>query len=263
MTDMKMKRILSFCAVAILVLCLGGCSVEDKKLTPTQNFYVNDFADVISPENEEQMQSKAVALNEKTTAQVVVVTVDSLNGEEISDYALNLGREWGVGSKETNNGVVILLSESDREIYIAVGYGLEGALPDSKTGRIIDYYGLEDLKQDNFSDGLLKISGAVINEIYLEYGLTTDAQYTPIENITPTDTVQSSGGKVVVSWVAMIIIILLLSFISRGRGGMIFFGYPFLGGYRGGGGFSGGGFSGGGFKGGGGSFGGGGAGRGF
>ena len=73
---------------------------------------------------------------------MVTVTVKSLNGEEPADYALNLGRQWGVGQKDNDNGVVILLSTAERQIYIAVGGGLEGALPDSKTGRIIDDYGL-------------------------------------------------------------------------------------------------------------------------
>lgn len=272
---MSMKRILSIAAVLLFALCFCGCSEGSDKLTPTESFFVNDFADVITPENESQMLSKAVALNEKTTAQVAVVTVEDLNGQEISDFALQLGREWGVGSEESDNGIVILLSESDREIYIAVGYGLEGALPDSKTGRIIDVWGLEYLKQNDFSTGLLNISNAIINEVYVEYGLPTEAGYTTIDNLTDEYSLSESGGSVAVSWISMIVILILISLISRRRGGIFFFGSPFIGGFRnnnfrggfgsGGsfGGFSGGGFSGGGFRGGGGSFGGGGAGRGF
>lgn len=260
---MRFKRILCIALAVIIALCFCGCGGANKKLTPTQDFFVNDFADVILSEDESIMLSKAIALNEKTTSQVVTVTVDSLDGREISDYALELGREWGVGSEESNNGIVILLSESDREIYIAVGYGLEGALPDSKTGRIIDVYGLEYLKEDDFSKGLLNISNAIINEVYIEYGLPTEADYTPIDNIAQIDSLSESGGSVAVSWVAMIIILILFSLLSsRRRGGIFFFPGMFYGsGSRGG--FSGGGFGGGGFRGGGGSFGGGGAGRGF
>ena len=262
---MNMKRILSFAVALILLLCFCGCGSSNKKLTATQDFFVNDFADVISSEDESVMLSKAVALNDKTTAQVVTVTVESLGGREISDFALALGREWGVGSEESNNGIVILLSESDREIYIAVGYGLEGVLPDSKTGRIIDVYGLKYLKQDNFSKGLLNISNAIINEVYIEYGLPTEAEYTPIDSISQVESLGQSSGRVAVSWIIMIIILIMFSFLStRRRGTNILFPALFLGNgrnnFRGG---FGGGFRGGRFRGGGGSFGGGGAGRGF
>lgn len=263
----SMKRVLSVAVILAILLCFCSCSGGSEKLEPTESFYVNDFADVISDKDESEMLSSAVALNEKTTAQVVVVTVDDLNGKEVSEYALEIGREWGVGDKEANNGVVILLSESDREIYIAVGYGLEGALPDSKTGRIIDTYGLDYLKQDNFSEGLLRITLAVINEVYLEYGIPTPAEYVPIDKLPDSNSIGETGGSVATYWVILIIIIILFSFIKPRRGGMFFIGSPFIGGYRGGsgfgGGFSGGSFKGGGFKGGGGSFGGGGAGRGF
>lgn len=267
-----MKRILSIAAIFLaFVLCLCGCAEEEGYPTPTDYFFVNDFAGIIDDSEEANMVSAAAALEKATTAQVVVVTVDSLGGEEISSYALELGREWGIGSEETDNGIVILLSVEDREIYIAVGYGLEGALPDSKTGRIIDVYGLEYFKADNFSAGIVAVSNAIINEVYLEYGLEAASGYVSIENVVVNDSLEESGGEVAISWVALIIILLVLSFLSRGRGGAFlwFLGGPGSFGGRGGrGGFGGGGFGSsgggfGGFRGGGGSFGGGGAGRGF
>jgi uncharacterized protein len=245
--------------------CLCGCTVEDGLPKATEYFYVNDFAGIIDDSEEANMVSKAAALAEATTAQVVVVTVDSLDGEEISNYALELGREWGVGDEEADNGIVILLSTGDREVYIAVGYGLEGALPDSKTGRIIDIYGLEHFKADNFSQGIIAISDAVINEVYIEYGLEPQSGYVSIDNITMDNSLEESGGSVAISWLVLIIIILLVSVLNRRGGGMFFL--PLMGGPRsfgGHGGFgsgSSGGF--GGFRGGGGSFGGGGAGRRF
>lgn len=260
-----MKRIISFLCLFSLVILLCGCETEEKKLQPTENFYVNDFANIIDADDESLMLSKAVALNEATTSQVVVVTINSLNGAEASDYALNLGRDWGVGDKEKNNGIVILLSLEEREIYIAVGYGLEGALPDSKTGRIIDRYGLSYLKSDNFSDGLLSINNAIINEVYIEYGIEPEEGYVPIDSLGNIAVYENEPVKVTVSWIILIIILIIFFTITRGRGGPFFFlGFPgyFGGGYRSGG-FSGrsGGF--GGFSGGGGSFGGGGAGRRF
>ncbi len=258
-----MKRLICIFCLIVISIFLCGCGEKSEFPKPTEEFYVNDFANVISKENETEMLSRAVTLNNKTTAQVVVVTVESLNGLEPYDYALQIGREWGVGSKESDNGIVILLSTGEREIYIAVGYGLEGAMPDSKTGRIIDRYGLDYLKADDFSAGLTAISRAVINEIYIEYGIEPEEGYISIENLPDGVYSEESALDISASWAILIIILFILSlFLRRGRGPFIFFGGPgmFMGGsghHRGGsGGF-------GGFSGGGGSFGGGGAGRGF
>ncbi len=264
-----MKKILKIAIImSALLLCLCGCGAEEDYPTATEYFYVNDFADIIPDSDEANMVSKAAALADATTAQVVIVTVESLNGAEISQYALELGREWGVGDKEKDNGVVILLSTGDREIEIAVGYGLEGAIPDSKAGRIIDVYGLEYFKQDKFAEGLIAVADAIINEVYIEYGLEPESGYVNIDNVTTEDSLSSSGGKVAFSWVILIILLIALSFFGRRGGGGGFFPIFFMGrgGFGGhssfGGGFgSSGGF--GGFRGGGGSFGGGGAGRRF
>lgn len=256
-----MKRILSIAAVLFLCFSLCGCEAQDKYPEPTEKFFVNDFADVIEDTAENEFYSKAVALNKATTAQVVLVTVEDLGGETPADYALELGRKWGVGTKENNNGIVVLLSRDDREIYIAVGYGIEGALPDSKTGRIIDVYGLKHLRNDDFSAGLSAIGNALINEVYIEYGLEPESGYVNIDNVTVTE--DEDAGSVVVSWIIMMVIIFGLTLLSRRFGGTyMLFGLPIRVGHSGGhhrgghGGF-------GGFSGGGGSFGGGGAGRGF
>lgn len=252
-----------------MLLLVLPVSAADKYPEPTSRFFVNDFADVIEQAAEDEIYSKAAALQEKTTAQVVVVTVNTLDGEEPADYALGLGRQWGVGQEDEDNGVIILLSKTERQIYIAVGYGLEGALPDSKTGRIIDVYGLDYLKKDDFSKGLLEIFGAIVNEVYIEYGEEPEEGYTPIED-TDEETLEEYGARVAASWVIMIACVILFVLVfGRRRRGFFWFGGPGGFGGMGGSGFggfgggSGGSFGGGGFSGGGGSFGGGGAGRGF
>lgn len=262
-----MKKFLTVAVAAVLLVLTGiGAAAAKKYPEPTDRFFINDYAGVIDSSAEDEIYSRAAALYEKTGAQTVVVAAKNLGGEEPSDYALGLGREWGVGDKKKNNGVVILFALEERQIYIAVGYGLEGALPDSKTGRIIDNYGLEYLKADNFSEGILQITKAVINEIYIEYGEEPEEGYTPID-----DSEDGYSKKVAVSWVALIAVVLLYLMIFGRRRSFFWFGGPGgFGGFGGGGfsggsfgGHSGGGFSGGGFSGGGGSFGGGGAGRGF
>ena len=145
-----MKKVFSrilVLSVAAVLLFLCGCEKAAKEYPEhTDKLYINDFADVIEKGDSDEILSlgaeldkaTAKALKTKVGAQVAAVTVTSTGDEEIADYALALGRKWGLGSKENDNGVVILLATEDREIYVAVGYGLEGALPDSKTGRIID-----------------------------------------------------------------------------------------------------------------------------
>ena len=105
------KRILKFAAVLVLVvIALCGCEAASGYPKATERFFVNDFADVLETADEDTMYNMAVSLNNSTTAQVVVVTVESLDGKEPYEYALELGREWGVGTEENNNGIVILLS---------------------------------------------------------------------------------------------------------------------------------------------------------
>lgn len=254
--------------VFIFCIVLSGCGDKiptSAELKATDDFFVNDFANVISDADEKAMFDKAVSLDQKTTAQIVVVTIDTVGDQEISDFALELGRNWGVGDKEKNNGVVILLAAQDRNIDIEVGYGLEGALSDTISARILDVYGIPYFSEDRFSEGLVSVFNAVYNEVLIEYGISPDQDYVSIERLD----LQNNGEskKVVVSWIVLLIIVILYLLIFKGKGFFFIGGPPFggthyRGGFHGGFGGSSGGFSGG-FRGGGGSFGGGGAGRRF
>lgn len=254
----SMKKLLKTIICIVLLALIGTFSVSVAALpTQTDAFFVNDYADVISSETENKIYSQGENLYNACKAQAVVVTVDSLDGEPIEGYAYNLANEWALGDKDEDNGVLILLAVNDREVRIEVGSGLEGALPDSKTGRIIDTYGIEYFSRDDFSSGLASVYNSVVNEIYIEYGLEPDKNYKPVEN-------GMSTAEIIIS--IIVVLIVVLSFFSRGGRGGIFF-FPFFigrggyhggynGGYRGGGGF-------GGFSGGGGGFSGGGASRRF
>ncbi len=255
-----MKKIISVLVAAWLLFAFSVTGFAQTTYPkPTDNFFVNDFADILSNEQEAAMQSLGVNLYNASKAQAVVVTVDSLEGRDIDSYALGLARSWGIGDKEKDNGVLLLLSVNDREVKIEVGYGLEGALPDSKTGRILDTYGTDYFKANDFGKGLFSVYNSIVNEIYIEYGLSPSEDYTPVED--------GSSSFSNIAYVVFLLVVLLVV-LPRMR-----FGFPFLffggprgprgsGGGFGGGGFGGGGFSGG-FRGGGGGFGGGGASRRF
>lgn len=262
------KQGLCLAVCVLMIFCLAACGEKEEKFpSHTEEFFVNDFSNVIDEADESAIYSRGVALQSSTTAQAVVVTVESTDGMEISEYALELGRSWGVGDEAKDNGIVLILATEDREVYVAVGYGLEGALPDSKTGRILDVYGMPYFESDNFSAGLSAVYTALVNEVYIEYGITTEEGYTPIALVPEYEGELGSSEalRIGISWLVLIVIVALYIGIFGKRGAFIFFGGPhhFGGGgnFRGGG--FGGGFGGGGFRGGGGSFGGGGAGRRF
>ena len=168
----RFNKILIITLILSILLSVSAFAINLPE--PTSNFFVNDFADVIDDEVEDELQAIGASLYSETTAQVVVVTVDSLDGYDVSEYALELGREWGVGSEDADNGVVLLLSVNDRQVTIQVGYGLEGCLSDGKTGGILDTYAIPYLKDDNFSLGLENAYKAIANVVCVEYGIELD-----------------------------------------------------------------------------------------
>ena len=254
-----MKRIVSFLStLCVLVLILLPCAAAADIPKPTSSFFVNDFAGVITESDRRTMQSQGESLYSACGAQVVVATVSDLGGDDIESYSLNMARSWEIGDKDENNGVLLLLAVSERKVRIEVGYGLEGALPDSKTGRILDTYGMDYFRNDEFSEGLASVYNSLINEVYIEYGLVADENYTPVINYSGDDELFSAVVAVFVV-IAVIIYLILRRILPFGR-------RHYRGGFYGGGSFGGGSFrgrGGGGFSGGGGSFGGGGSSRGF
>jgi uncharacterized protein len=234
---------------------------------PTSRFFVDDFAGVLTSAQQQDLYEIGATLEQKTGAQVVAVTVKSLQGESLEDYSITLANNWGIGKKGKDNGVLLLLSTGDRKSRIEVGQGLEGRLNDAKTGRIQDDFMIPAYKKGDYGAGLAAGYKAVVTEVYKEYNITPPAG---LKDYQVADDGQDSGRGG--DWIAFLIfpLIMLFFFFRRGRGGPR---GPW-GGYRGGffgggfgpggfGGFGGGSGGGGGFSGGGGGFGGGGSSRGF
>lgn len=128
-----------------------------------------EYPNFLSPSEAERIEQKLEAFSRETSNQIVVVVVDDLNGTDPSSYATQLGTEWGVGKKESNNGIVILLKPNTHDLFIAVGYGLEGAIPDLATKRIREEEMNPYLKAgDNFAainNGTDKLMGLAKGEI--------------------------------------------------------------------------------------------------
>lgn len=121
---------------------------------PMSNFYVNDYANILSSETERYILDKSIALNNIDGTQIVVVTVPNLEGNSLEDYANKLFNNWGIGDKKKNNGLLLLLALEEREFRVEVGDGLEGILPDGKTGRFQDQYIIPYLKNNNWDEGI-------------------------------------------------------------------------------------------------------------
>ncbi len=210
------------------------------QLKPTG--YVNDFAHVLDQNTIAQLDNICQQIDEKAHAQIAVVTIKSLDGSDIESYAVDLFKKWGIGSKGTDRGVLILLATQDHRYRTEVGYGLEPILPDGKVGG----FGREAvplLKQNDFNGAVSLMTMRVAEVIAQDAGI----QLTGAQPRAPTAVQEPSTGLSIGGIIALIIIVLIVLFTPLGR--LLLFGL-LLGGGRGGG------FGGGGFGGGGGGFGG-------
>lgn len=165
----------TFCAAA----GLEAAEIPPKP-QPGTNIYVQDYANVIPPDSEKIIYSLGRELDSKTTAQVAVLTVPTLDGEPIESYALNVLRSWGIGSRDKNNGVLIVVATNDRQSRIEVGYGLEGALPDGLTGRIQDETMLPYFRNGQYAKGIVNGYAATAATVAKEYNVKLDGvSYNP------------------------------------------------------------------------------------
>jgi uncharacterized protein len=263
---MKASRIIGFLLIGLVwVLSVGMVSAQDTTIPrPVGDIYVQDFAQVLSESEKAEIRSLGRALEDKTTAQIAVLTVDSTGDQPIQEFSNTAFRQFGIGSESADNGVLIVLAMSDRKVWIEVGYGLEGKLPDGKVGRILNEYTVPYLKNQQPNLAIDQTYRILTKEVLSEYGLdesqlTRGSQPTQPTQPQPTQPAGGSGG--IPSWLFIIIAVIVL-----------FLDFKFFGGFlthmllsivlRSGG--RGGGAGGGGFRGGGGgSSGGGGAGRGW
>lgn len=215
--------------------------------------YVTDLAGVLNPEVKARLSGVLRELDEKTTSQVFVLTVDSIDGGSMEEFTINTAMKWKAGRKGKDNGVLIAVAVKDRKYRIEVGYGLEGTLPDSLVGSIGRTYFVPNFRQGDFSSGIASGTLAVSSKIAESVGV----ELTGVQ-IRRADKGRGNAkyGKLIIPLIFIIFFIISI-FSRRGRhGGGFWIGGGGFGGGLGGGGLGGGGFGGGG----GGSFGGGGGG---
>lgn len=211
------KSIKSFIAVFILVLGIFQLStvVFAKTNIPsaTSDFYVNDFANVFSADEKTRLLNNAITLaDEHDGIQVVVTTVEFLDGDTIENYALEMYNLYGIGKDDM--GLLVLLSTGDRQIRIEVGKAMEAYINDSKAGRFIDKYAIPSLKEDKFDEGLINLQEALISQI------VTDIENENTENVQPSNSKTgldflSVLGVLLVICIVVVIIVLIVILVRK------------------------------------------------
>lgn len=167
---MKRRYILLLFLVVTLVNSISY-AVDLKIPEPSFYFYVYDEANLLDREAEEYIIKTNEELYKRTGAQIVVATLNSLNSEDINLLAVEIFEKWEIGSREYDNGLLMLIAPNEREIRIEVGYGLEGPLPDSKVGHIIENTILPYFIDSNYQEGIISGFNEIIKEVEEEYGI--------------------------------------------------------------------------------------------
>lgn len=154
----------------LLLTCLAALAVA----LPQPVGRVNDFANVLDPAARQQLSALLEAVENETTAEVAVATVDSLEGMTVEEYTTRLFQEWGVGQNGVDNGVLVVVSPAAREMRIEVGYGLEGVLPDGLAGQIIRDDFLPHFKSGDYRTGILQGVGRVAEVVRRNHVLPSE-----------------------------------------------------------------------------------------
>ena len=154
-TSHARRQLCAFLFVIVSLLALASSAADAAVLPkPSQREYIVDTAGIVSAEDRAQIEKIGEELREKTKAEIVVVTVATLDGTDIESYANELFRSWGIGDAKQNNGVLLLIAKEDRKFRIEVGYGLEGEITDGRAGEILDkmkpYF-----RDEKYSEGVL------------------------------------------------------------------------------------------------------------
>lgn len=251
-------------AMLLLLVPLAPSLAWEKPLELKPSGYVNDFAGVIGQSTKFQLTALCTEVNDKTHAQISVVTVKSLEGMPIEDFSIKLATKWGIGPKQTERGVLILLATEDRQDRFEVGYGLEPILPDGRTGSI-GREAVPYLKEGNYDAAILFMTRRVAEIIAQDRGVVLTVGTSAVPPPRSRHDGNDAGWVRIIAWLIIGFLLLVFRFARQpsmrggnaryGRGGGGWWIGPMMGGGFGGGGGGGGGF--GGF--GGGSFGGGGS----
>ena len=197
-----LRSLLIFCCIGLSQVLFG----QDIPSPMDPPRLVNDFAGVLTAEEGISLEKRLVTFNNETSTQITFVSISDLQGYAISDFAFRLGEKWGVGQEGFDNGIVIVVkpktSSEKGEIFIATGYGLEGAVPDVVANRIVRAEILPSFRNGDYLEGLDKAI-TVLFEL-------TRGEYSPDEYMD-----ESEGPTAAIGMGVFIFIIFIISLIAR------------------------------------------------
>lgn len=180
---------------------------KELPVKPVPQKLVTDYTNTLAPDQQEALEQKLTAFDDSTSIQVALVIIETTGDRDIADYAVALGRSWGIGNKEFNNGILLLVAKNDRKIWIATGYGLEGALPDITVKSIIENEITPNFKGNDFYRGLDEGINAIV--------AATKGEYKAPENYSSRK--RGSGKKP--SLLIMIVMVVFFLIVNNRRGG--------------------------------------------
>lgn len=167
---------MKFISKLVFIICLGVFCFSMPVLAKETGFpayrgYINDFANLITAEDAQKLNALAYALEQKTTAQIAVVTLKTTQPYDIQDYSVRLFEKWKIGQAGKDNGLLLLVAIEDKEVWITPGYGLEGAIPDAKAAEVYRKIIVPYFKKAQFSKGILAGTIALVDLAAKEYNV--------------------------------------------------------------------------------------------
>lgn len=210
-----MRKLIGLLAILISVIGFNvsyGAEIELPE--SSYEFYVYDETGTLGESLKDEIVSTNKVLNEKTGAQIVVAVVDNTEGSSgAQEYANELFEKWEIGDREKDNGVLFLVSMDEQELWIEIGYGLEGALPDGKVGGIRDKYIIPYFKNGDYDEGIRQGFYALTAEVSKEYNLE---ELGPEEPVAVEDSDESSGLLGILAKAGIVLLVILDIIFFRG-----------------------------------------------
>lgn len=190
--------------VLLFVTCAGLSMGQSGDFPAVSNTLVTDYTNTLSSSEKQHLEQKLVAFDDSTSVQIAVVILNSVGSYEIGDYGVRLAQQWGIGSGEHDNGILLLVALGDRAVTIQTGYGVEGAVPDIIAHRIIENEIKPAFRQEQYFTGIDRATDALISY--------TQGEYTAAPRN------DSGGGGVGVLLLIIIFVVVIIAISKKGGG---------------------------------------------
>lgn len=198
-------------ALFVFLFPIGAMAVVEAP----ESVYVGDYANVLTEQTEQYIIAQNQTLSELTGAQIVVVTVDFLDGMEIEDYAYTIFNAWGIGDAEQNNGLLLLLAIGEENYYAMQGKGLEGVLSSGTLGDYLYLYLEDDFARGDYDTGVYRVFDAFLEWFAVYYDIAAFSSDSVIANAAEAEQTEQSSSSLWLIVIVVLVIILLISLYNR------------------------------------------------